>query len=83
MQYLKKTVTVHKDRQGAIALMVAPQMQSCTNQITTSHHQFRSLFTNGDAKIKHVDTKKNIKDICMKPLYLDLFRYLRCKINGW
>ena len=61
-------VTVYEDNQGAISLAVSLQMRPRTNHISIKYHHFRSFFTNGDVKIKHVDTKEQIADIFTKPL---------------
>ena len=82
-QLLKNSVTFYNDNQGAIALAVSPQMQTQTKHITIKHHNFQSFFTNVDLEIKHVDTKKQITDMFMKPLDSDLFVYLQYKLNFW
>ena len=41
-------VTVHKDNQGEITLVVAPKMRPCTKNITIKYHHFQSFITNGD-----------------------------------
>ena len=48
---------VQKDNQGVIALEVAPKMRPCTKNTEIKYHHFWSFFSNGDVKIKHVDTK--------------------------
>ena len=74
-------VTVYKDNQGAIALAVSPQIQPRIKHIAIKCHHFRSFVANGDIKIKHIDTKEKTADIFMKPLYSDLFIYLRYTLN--
>ena len=69
-------VTVYKDNQGVIALVVSPQMQLRTNIILIKYHHFRTFIANGDIEIKYADTKEHIVDIFLKPLYskfLDIY----------
>ena len=74
-------VTVYKNNQGAIALMVSLQMLPCTKHITIKYHHFQSFVANGDKK-KHVDTKEQIVDIFTQPLDYELFRNIRYKLNS-
>ena len=53
----KNPVTVHKDNQGEISLMVDPQMQPHTNHIAIKSHTFYISITKVNVDIKHVDTK--------------------------
>ena len=78
----EKSVTVHEENQGAIALAVAPQMRPHTKHTAIKYNHFRRFFANSYVKIKHVDTKEHIVDIFTKPLDPELFGYLRYKING-
>ena len=48
----ERPVTVHRDNQGEIALMVYPQNQTCTKHITVKYYHFQIFFTNGDVEIK-------------------------------
>ena len=56
-------VTVYEENQVAIALVVSLQIRPCTKRICIKYHHFRSFFSNGDVKIKHVDTKEQIRNI--------------------
>ena len=76
-------VTVYEDNQGAIALAVSLQMRPRTKYIAIKYHHFRIFVANVDAYIKHFDTKEQITDIFMKPLYSELFGYLRYKLISW
>ena len=69
-------VTVYEKNQGEILLAVSMQIQPRTKHIEIKYHHFRSFVTNGDVKIKHIDTKEKIADIFMKPLDSELFGYL-------
>ena len=51
-------VTVHRDKQGAIKLIVAPKMRPRTKQIAIKYHHFWSFVANGDAEIQNIDTKE-------------------------
>ena len=74
---------VYEDNQGAIALVVSPQMRLFMKDIAIEYHHFQSFIANSDVKIKHLDTKAQIADIFLKPLDSELFGYLRYKLNGW
>ena len=58
LEYLENLVTIYKDIQGVIALVVYPQMRPRTKPIVINYHHFRTLVANGDVEIKHVDTKE-------------------------
>ena len=73
----EKPVTFHEDNQGVIALIVDPQMQPHTKHSAIKYNRFWSFITNGDVEIQHIDTKEKIMDIFMKPLYSEIFVYLR------
>ena len=76
MQSFRKSVTVYKDNQGEITLVVAPQIEPRTKHVVIKDHHLQSFVPNGDIKIKHVDTKEQIIDIFAKPLDPELFIYL-------
>ena len=52
----EKTIIVHEDNQGTIALAVAPQMRPHTKHITIKYHNFQSFVFNGIVKFQDVDT---------------------------
>ena len=60
-------VIVHEDKQGTIALAVAPKMRPCMSHITIKYHHFQSFVANGIGKIQHVDTREQIADILRNP----------------
>ena len=76
-------VTVQENNQGVITVTVAPQMQPRTKHTAINCHHFRRFVANVDVEIQHIDTKEHITDIFTKPLYYELFGYLRYKFNGW
>ena len=75
-------VTVYKENQGEITLVVSSLMRHCAKHIDIKYHHLQSFVANGDVKIKHVDTKEQIADIFTKQLDSELFRYLRYKLKG-
>ena len=66
-----------KDNQGAIALAVYLQIRPWMKHIAIKYHHFRIFVTNGDVKIKYVDTKEQIADIFMEQIDSELFGYIR------
>ena len=46
------------------------------------YYHFWKFVTNGDVKIKHVNTKEQIVDIFNKPLESEFLGYLHYKLNG-
>ena len=47
----KNPGTVHEDDQGAIPILVSPQMRLRKNQTAIKYHYFRSFVANGDVEI--------------------------------
>ena len=76
-------VTLYKDNQGSIALVVSSQMRPHMKHIAIKYHHLCSFVAHSDVDIKHVDTKEHIADIFMKSLDSELFIYLHYKLNGW
>ena len=76
-------VTVHKENQGEIALLVAPQIRHHTKDIAIKYHHFWIFVTHGDVDIKHIDIKEHIADNFIKPLDYGLFGYLVYNFNSW
>ena len=79
----EKPVTFQEDNQGKIALAVAPQMQPCMKHTPIKYYHLQSFVRNGDIYIQHIETKEQIMDIFMKPLYFEFFGYLCYKLNDW
>ena len=82
MQFFRNPVTVYKDNQGAIALLVSIKIRPRTKHITIKHNKFWTCVNNGDVEIKHVYTKAQITDIFTKPIDYELFGYLHYKLNS-
>ena len=57
VHYFQKSVTVHRENQGAIALTHSTQMRPCNNHTVLKYHHLWSLFEKCDTGIKHVETK--------------------------
>ena len=57
------------DNKSAIKLANNPRSHSRTKHIDIRHHFLRDHETNGDIKIRHVSTEKQLADIFTKPLH--------------
>ena len=59
----ENTITLDKDKQGAITLTVALQIRPHTKHIGIKYHPSRSFVKNGNLEIQHIDTKEHIVDM--------------------
>ena len=68
---------VFEDNNGAIELDKIPKMRPRKKYIAIKNHHFREFVLNGDATIEKVDAAEQEANFLMKPLFEQLFLYLR------
>ena len=75
--------TVFEDNNGALEMARAPKMRPRTKHVAIKYHHFRTHIDKGGMQLEKIDTTEQETDFLTKPLFLQLFSYLRKKTMGW
>ena len=72
-----------EDNTGALELARIPKIRPRTKHINNVYYHFREAIRQGDIKVFHIDTTKQLADIFTKPMVQNIFKRLRKAIMKW
>lgn len=77
-----KTVVIHVDNQGAIALAKNPVHHQRSKHIDIKYHFIRLQVQEGVVEFQYIPTEDNVADMFTKPISMKKMRYFMTLINS-
>ncbi len=76
----KNAVTIYEDNVGAINIAENNMASKRTKHIDVTYHHIRELIENGDVKVEHMASEKQIADIMTKNTTTAIFERHRSTV---